>query len=169
MATKFKEAVQENIEKGLNHPIRHEIGEALTRGGGPNGYLAVSPISIRNCSTITHLTRDAFTQSYLKQLQSNPLRTKMVTSGTLSGLQELLASWIAQDRNKDGHYFTSRVPKMAVYGSLISAPLGHVLISLLQRIFAGQTSLKAKLLQILVSNVVVCLFLLRSLFQPNLL
>jgi len=86
----------------------------------------------------------------------------MVTSGTLSGLQELLASWIAQDRNKDGHYFTSRVPKMAVYGSLISAPLGHVLISILQRIFAGQTSLKAKLLQILVSNVVVRPFLLHN-------
>jgi len=79
----------------------------------------------------------------------------MVTSGTLSGLQELLASWIAQDRNKDGHYFTSRVPKMAVYGALISAPLGHVLISILQRVFVGRTSLKAKLLQILVSNLIV--------------
>lgn len=59
MATKFKEAVQENIDKGLNHPIRHEIGEALTRGGGPNGYLAVSwpspidaePLSPRNSSS----------------------------------------------------------------------------------------------------------------------
>jgi len=46
MATKFKEAVQENIDKGLNHPLRHEIGEALTRGGGPNGYLAVSSPSL---------------------------------------------------------------------------------------------------------------------------
>lgn len=79
----------------------------------------------------------------------------MITSGTLSGLQEILASWIAQDRNKDGHYFTSRVPKMAMYGALISAPLGHVLISILQRVFAGQTSLKAKLLQILASNLIV--------------
>jgi len=79
----------------------------------------------------------------------------MITSGSLAGLQELLASWIAKDRNKNGHYFTSRVPKMAVYGALISAPLGHVLISILQRMFAGRTSLTAKLLQIVVSNLVV--------------
>jgi hypothetical protein len=80
----------------------------------------------------------------------------MLTSGTLSGLQELLASWIAKDRNKNGHYFTSRVPKMAAYGAFISAPLGHVLISILQKLFAGRTSLKAKILQILVSNLIVC-------------
>ena len=81
----------------------------------------------------------------------------MLTSGTLSGLQELLASWIAQDRNKNGHYFTSRVPKMAAYGALISAPLGHFLISVLQFVFAGRTSLKAKIMQILASNLIVSL------------
>lgn len=79
----------------------------------------------------------------------------MLTSGTLSALQEFLASWIAKDRNKHGHYFTSRVPKMAVYGALVSAPLGHILINILQRMFAGRTSLKAKIMQILVSNLVV--------------
>ncbi|KAH8801703.1 hypothetical protein F5884DRAFT_862402 [Xylogone sp. PMI_703] len=118
------------------HPIAKEIGTALTGGrknAGQPGYLA----------------------AYLRQLQTNPLRTKMITSATLSGLQELLASWIAKDRNKDGHYFTSRVPKMAAYGAFVSAPLGHILISILQRLFAGRTSLKAKILQILVSNLVV--------------
>ncbi|KAK5009591.1 hypothetical protein LTR28_000308 [Elasticomyces elasticus] len=79
----------------------------------------------------------------------------MVTSGSLSALQEVLASWIAHDRNKQGHYFTSRVPKMAVYGALISAPMGHFLINILQRLFAGRTSLRAKILQILVSNLVI--------------
>ena len=79
----------------------------------------------------------------------------MLTSGTLSGLQEFLASWIAHDRSKHGHYFTSRVPKMALYGAFISAPLGHVLISILQKIFRGRKSLKAKILQILISNLVV--------------
>lgn len=113
-----------------------EIGTALTGGKGnvgQPGYLA----------------------AYLKQLQTNPLRTKMLTSGSLSAAQELLASWIAKDRNKNGHYFTSRVPKMAAYGAFISAPLGHVLISILQKLFAGRTSLKAKILQILVSNLVI--------------
>lgn len=94
-------------------------------------------------------------QAYLKQLQTNPLRTKMLTSGTLSALQEILASWIAKDRNKNGNYFTSRVPKMAAYGAFVSAPLGHVLISILQKVFAGRTSLKAKILQILFSNLIV--------------
>jgi hypothetical protein len=79
----------------------------------------------------------------------------MITSGSLSGLQEVLASWIAKDRNKDGHYFTARVPKMALYGAFVSAPLGHILINILQRAFAGRTSVKAKILQILVSNLVV--------------
>lgn len=79
----------------------------------------------------------------------------MLTSGTLSGLQEFLASWIAHDRSKSGHYFTSRVPKMALYGALVAAPLGHVLISMLQKLFQGRTSVKAKILQILVSNLIV--------------
>jgi len=121
---------------GDRHPLATEIGTALTGGKGnvgQPGYLAF----------------------YLKQLQSNPLRTKMLTSGTLSGLQELLASWIAKDRNKNGHYFTARIPKMAAYGAFVSAPLGHVLISILQKLFAGRTSLKAKILQILVSNLVI--------------
>jgi len=118
------------------HELASEIGTALTGGKGntgTKGYLA----------------------AYLEQLQKNPMRTKMLTSGSLSAAQEFLASWIAKDRNKNGHYFTSRVPKMAVYGAFISAPLGHILISILQKLFAGRTSLKAKILQILVSNLVI--------------
>jgi len=135
MSVKFEnETIQTTTAAhGGKHDLIHDVGNALTRGGGANGYLA----------------------AYLKQLQENPLRTKMLTSGTLAGLQEFLASWIAQDRSKHGHYFTSRVPKMAIYGAFISAPLGHVLISILQKMFRGRTSLKAKILQILVSNLII--------------
>lgn len=111
-------------------------------------------------------------QVYLRELQENPLysfgstatqmfadfeyrRTKMLTSGTLSALQEILASVIAGDRNRHGSYITPRVPKMAIYGSLISAPLGHVLVTLLQKAFAGRTSTKAKFGQVIVSNLIV--------------
>lgn len=80
----------------------------------------------------------------------------MLTSGVLSAVQEFVASWLAHDVSKHGHYFSSRVPKMALYGMFISAPMGHVLIGILQKIFAGRTSLKAKILQILVSNLIVC-------------
>ncbi|KAJ4352089.1 uncharacterized protein N0V89_007435 [Didymosphaeria variabile] len=125
-------AAAEAAGKGKDDLLKN-VGEAITKGGGANGYL----------------------QAYLKHLQENPLRTKMLTSGTLSGLQEFLASWIAHDRSKHGHYFTSRVPKMALYGAFISAPLGHFLISILQKIFRGRKSLKAKIMQILISNLII--------------
>ncbi|EAQ88921.1 hypothetical protein CHGG_05540 [Chaetomium globosum CBS 148.51] len=118
------------------HPISAVVGTALTGGrknAGTKGYLA----------------------TYLQQLEDNPLRTKMLTAGTLAGSQELIASWLAKDRNKHSNYFTSRVPKMAAYGALVSAPLGHFLIWLLQKIFSGRTSLRAKILQILFSNLVI--------------
>jgi Mpv17 / PMP22 family len=88
----------------------------------------------------------------------------MLTSGSLAALQEVLASWLAHDRSKHGHYFSSRVPKMAAYGALISAPLGHLLISMLQKLFANRTSLKAKILQILLSNLIVSHALLPKAF-----
>ncbi|PGH23775.1 hypothetical protein AJ80_02205 [Polytolypa hystricis UAMH7299] len=130
---KVTEKVKEKVKDKLDGDIVHRVGERLTGGKSKTGYLA----------------------AYLGQLQSNPLRTKMLTSGTLSALQELIASWIAHDRSKHGHYFNSRIPKMALYGSFISAPLGHLLIGILQRIFSGRKSLKAKILQILVSNLII--------------
>lgn len=118
------------------HPIAAAVGTALTGGkemAGTKGYL----------------------MAYIKQIEENPLRTKMLTAGTLAGTQELIASFLAKDRNKHGNYFTSRVPKMAAYGALVSAPLGHFLIWLLQLTFRGRTSLKAKIMQIVVSNLIV--------------
>lgn len=44
---------------------------------------------------------------------------------------------------------------MAAYGAFISAPLGHMLISILQWLFKGHTSVKAKVVQILISNLVI--------------
>ncbi|KAH7140741.1 hypothetical protein EDB81DRAFT_885456 [Dactylonectria macrodidyma] len=119
-----------------HHPVSAVIGTALTGGmenAGTKGYLA----------------------AYIKELENNPLRTKMLTAGTLAGTQELIASWLSKDRNKHGNYFTARVPKMAAYGALISAPIGHFLIWALQKVFKGRTSLKAKILQILVSNLII--------------
>ncbi|KAK1966463.1 Mpv17/PMP22 family protein [Colletotrichum eremochloae] len=150
MSVKFeKETIKKGVEevkKGLigdplpgtsgKHPISEAIGTAVTGGkknAGTKGYLA----------------------AYIKELEKNPLRTKMLTSGTLAGAQELIASFLAKDRNKHGNYFTSRVPKMAAYGALVSAPLGHFLIWALQKTFAGRTSLRAKILQIIVSNLII--------------
>lgn len=49
----------------------------------------------------------------------------------------------------------ARAFKMALYGFLVSAPLGHVLVTALQRAFAGKTSTGAKVAQILASNLLV--------------
>jgi len=133
MSVKFqKETVRETVRDNTKDAVKG-LGATLTGGKSQTGYLA----------------------AYLAQLQKNPLRTKMLTSGTLSALQEVLASYIAKDKSKHGHYLTPRVPKMALYGAFISAPLGHLLISLLQKAFSGRTSVKAKVLQILVSNLIV--------------
>ncbi|KAF9892419.1 hypothetical protein FE257_001527 [Aspergillus nanangensis] len=132
MSVKFEDQAHESIRKETKE-LAHKVGERLTGGSAQEGYL----------------------QLYMRQLQSNPLRTKMLTSGVLSGLQEYLSSWIASDVSKHGHYFSARVPKMLLYGMFISAPLGHVLIGILQKIFAGRTSLKAKILQILASNLII--------------
>lgn len=165
----LKSAVKEGLKDkiglhGGKEDTMHKIGEAVTGGHGQTGYLAVRiPFSSHalpppNTPSLNGPTTNPvspLSQAYLKQLQSNPLRTKMLTSGSLSGLQEVIASWLAHDRSKHGHYFSSRVPKMVAYGALVSAPLGHMLVGLLQKIFAKRTSLKAKILQILVSNLIV--------------
>ena len=53
-------------------------------------------------------------------LSTNPLRTKAITSGILSALQEFLASYIAGEKSPSGSYVSDRVPKMAFYGVIHS-------------------------------------------------
>ncbi|CAG8603245.1 16672_t:CDS:2 [Funneliformis mosseae] len=73
---------------------------------------------------------------YLQQLTIHPLKTKAITSGVLSGLQEL-------------------VVKMALYGFLVSGPLNHVLFEALNKIFRHRTGAGAKFLQILASQLII--------------
>ena len=153
-----RETVREApIPGDRKHEFAHKVGERLTGGETKTGYLQV-----RKTSSRTRLSTERVQQAYLDQLEKNPLRTKMLTSGSLAGLQEVLASWIAKDVSKHGHYFSSRVPKMAAYGAFISAPMGHFLIKILHWLFSGKTSLKSKIAQILVSNLFVS-FSLQSL------
>ena len=48
-----------------------------------------------------------------------------------------------------------RALKIAAYGFLISAPMGHILVGALQKAFAGKTSSKAKIGQLLANNLVI--------------
>ncbi|KAI0389281.1 integral membrane protein [Xylariaceae sp. FL0594] len=147
------------VERDTVQKVTEVVGGAAPRDGPLPGTSGKHPFAEAIGTAITGGKKNAGTKGYLmayiNELEKNPLRTKMLTSGTLAGLQEVLASWLAKDRNKHGNYFTSRVPKMAAYGALVSAPLGHFLIWLLQKAFKGRTSLRAKILQILVSNLVI--------------
>jgi len=105
---------------------------------------------------------------YLAQLTTNPLRTKALTSGAFSFLQEVIGSNVAGiapvQPPKNASPLTktlararidSKAFKMALYGIFVSAPLGHVLVGLLQKAFAGKTGLKARLGQLLASNLLI--------------
>jgi peroxisomal membrane protein 2 len=88
--------------------------------------------------------------------------------GTLCFLQEVLGSHLAgmpvKRPAKDapwlpyalaGAHIDAKAFKMALYGSVVSAPIGHVLIGALQRAFAGKTGTGAKVAQILASNLLI--------------
>jgi peroxisomal membrane protein 2 len=122
---------------------------------------------------------------YLAQLQTHPLRTKALTSGApsttvtqalalnlpqaaLSFFQEILGSQLAgvpvKKPPKDAHpvfhvlaraHVDTKALKMATYGLLVSAPLSHYLFGLLQKAFAGRSGPRAKVAQILASNVLI--------------
>jgi hypothetical protein len=105
---------------------------------------------------------------YLSQLATHPLRTKALTTGVLCFLQEVLGSNIAglpvkrPPRNAPAvvhilsrGYIDVKAVKMALYGFLISAPLGHVLVGALQNAFAGKTGTSARIAQIVASNLLI--------------
>lgn len=107
----------------------------------------------------------------------------MITSGVLSALGEVLAGHFAavappttagsvDEKKRDAAHnpvallqayaaklgINERAFKMFLYGTLISAPMGHVLTGLLQRAFAGRTTTRDKILQIITSNLTVSVF-----------
>lgn len=83
-------------------------------------------------------------------------RTKSYTSATLNALSEVLASYLAGEKDpKTGSYVSSRVPKMALFGFFISAPINHYLVLNLQKAFRGKTGALWKLAQILAANLFV--------------
>ncbi|KAG6911540.1 hypothetical protein DXG01_011842 [Tephrocybe rancida] len=105
---------------------------------------------------------------YLGELAANPLRTKAITTGTLCFLQEVLGSTLAgvpvkrpaKNAPSVVHALAalnidSKALKMAIYGFLVSAPMGHYLTGTLQKAFAGKTGTGAKIGQILAHSLLV--------------
>ncbi|KAF5385474.1 hypothetical protein D9757_005397 [Collybiopsis confluens] len=109
-----------------------------------------------------------FLARYLSSLATHPLRTKAITTALLCFLQEVLGSNLARlpaqrpPKNSPflykvlaSYHVDLRALKMAIYGFLVSAPLGHFLVGALQKAFAGKTGTRAKIAQILASNLLI--------------
>ncbi|KAI8904136.1 hypothetical protein EDD86DRAFT_233167 [Gorgonomyces haynaldii] len=87
-------------------------------------------------------------QAYSKSLQERPLLTKASTAALLNGLQELIASKIAQTGDPQT---AIKSLKMALYGFFVSGPMGHTLFAVMEHLFANQHWL----LKLLFSNLVI--------------
>ncbi|KAI9313984.1 hypothetical protein BX666DRAFT_1975438 [Dichotomocladium elegans] len=87
---------------------------------------------------------------YLTNLATHPLRTKAITSGILAGAQELAAQKLSGVARVD-----DRVPKMALYGFIVSGPLNHLLYEVMGKLLAGKPDKQAKIGQLLFSNLII--------------
>ncbi|KAI8068705.1 hypothetical protein BC940DRAFT_298851 [Gongronella butleri] len=92
----------------------------------------------------------SFLAWYLTHLAANPLRTKAITSGVLSGTQELCAQKLSGQKKID-----KRIIQMFLYGLLVSGPLNHFLYEIMNKVFAGKTGPKVKIGQLLFSNLII--------------
>ncbi|KAL5534336.1 hypothetical protein ACEPAG_798 [Sanghuangporus baumii] len=121
-----------------------------------------------SATTIANKGTNPLLAAYIHQLATHPLRTKSITAGTLCFIQEVLASHVSKAPIQRPAKVSPRVAdalsvlkidvkafKMALYGFLVSAPLGHYLVGYLQRVFAGRTSNRARAAQILANNLLV--------------
>ena len=61
----------------------------------------------------------------------------------------------AMVRSLQSIHLNAKAIKMAIYGFLVTAPLSHVLVGLLQKAFAGKTSPRARAVQLLANNLFV--------------
>ncbi|KAK0534757.1 hypothetical protein OC834_000415 [Tilletia horrida] len=110
-------------------------------------------------------------KAYLTRLQAHPLQTKQQTSALASASGELIATrlsgvppakntfqlkGVAGDvlKRLESVGISERVILMGLYGYLVAAPLGHILTGALQRAFAGRTTARDKILQIVAANLI---------------
>ncbi|KAL3461175.1 hypothetical protein BJX64DRAFT_261452 [Aspergillus heterothallicus] len=80
---------------------------------------------------------------------------EMAVAIALSGGEEYLASRLAKDRDRNGRFFTSRVPKQAIFGSLWFIPLNRWLLRATQRLFGTHTDPVSRLCSIIFGMLVV--------------
>lgn len=97
----------------------HPVGALGARATDHPNYIHRQDTSDNQTSVVmskVQITEKTLLYKYLGQLATNPLRTKAITNATLNGTQEILASFLAGEKTKEGSYISERVPKMMIYG-----------------------------------------------------
>jgi protein Mpv17 len=110
-------------------------------------------------------------QGYLRQLESQPVRTKAITSGILSALGDLIAQSL--EHGFHAQFNAIRTIKFGLYGLIITGPLVHYWYQFLAHIFQRKTDVLTSLLKIVMHQGIfspllyVLFFLYTGLFDGN--
>ncbi|KAK7064335.1 mitochondrial carrier domain-containing protein [Favolaschia claudopus] len=152
--------------KNPNRPAKltvfNTLGFVYKESGIRGLYRGVTPrIGLGIWQTICMVSLTDYVKIWL-QLAVHPLRTKAITTATLCFLQEVLTPPFPKYPDAPvllhllaRSHVDLRALKMAIYGFLVSAPLSHFLVGLLQKAFAGKTGTSAKIGQIVANNLLV--------------
>ena len=77
--------------------------------------------------------------SYLSSLQRNPLRTKALTSATISGLSDVIAQRLMRGSTSKGGWNAKRTLLLAIYGLIWNGPSAHYWQKFLEYVFKGKS------------------------------
>ena len=92
--------------------------------------------------------------AYIQNLNESPILTKSLTSGALGFLEEFSAQTIGYENGRNWQWL--RMLRMGAYGSVVNAPLGHLLYELLAKFMEPlQSSPFASLIQLAASNLLI--------------
>ncbi|KAI1770193.1 hypothetical protein F4818DRAFT_433747 [Hypoxylon cercidicola] len=162
------DVVESRSKRGL---LRHGI--VFTLDTGHQGLDKFQSSSDRNFQVFLSILRQAigcalpvgFTTPQDTQIPTSILEYALyglpwvarsrITAALIGGLEEFTASWIAGDRNRHGNYLTARCAKMILYRGIITSSVSQGLAWTMRKAFEGHSTSAARLLQILLGNVII--------------
>jgi peroxisomal membrane protein 2 len=96
-------------------------------------------------------------ETYSKALTARPLITKSCTSASLYGIQELVSSILSGTK-----FDSKKALKMSLYGKrmlnlgfFVSAPLGHLLYEIMERVLQKKSGSAVPIAKLLFSNFII--------------
>ncbi|KAE9594695.1 hypothetical protein Lal_00043098 [Lupinus albus] len=86
--------------------------------------------------------------NYLKQLQLNPLRTKVITAGVLSAISDIVSQKLTGIQNIQ----FKRLLLKVIFGAAYLGPFGHYYHTILDKIFKGKRDSKTVAKKVLIEQ-----------------